>query len=288
MDLIVVTVVIVLAFIFVAIRQSAKTIGSPPRVEVTVVSERGDYGASKAHRWLLCPGSVRLIRALPPEKPEFPAVEGTVAHLIAKLVLTNEQNIDFFRRGTVQAHGFAVPVKSEMLSAIRYYIRAVHKRMDGPNARLFVEQRVHMTSIHPAMIGTADAIVQRQDGRVCVLDFKYGRGNPPEGGVPQMSFYALGAAHMIGIENVQAVEVVIVQPRREGYKTVRWKMSREDLEEWSASFSKAIALAEKPDPPLRTGLQCKYCPALKTCPQIKARIKRGDAEFFEQLLEEAK
>lgn len=45
---------------------------------------------------------------------------------------------------------------------------------------------------------------------------------------------------------------------------------------------------EAPDAPLQTGLQCRHCPALKTCPAVAARIKKGNAEFFERLLKQAK
>ena len=46
---------------------------------------------SAAYRWISCPGSVALCKGLPDDEGSVYAMEGTIAHHMAELILTGQK-----------------------------------------------------------------------------------------------------------------------------------------------------------------------------------------------------
>ena len=106
-----------------------------------------------------------------------------------------------------------------------------------PDAQVFVEQRVDISRWVPRCGGTADCIIL-SDMMVEVIDYKHGTGIPVSatseefGGNTQLMCYCLGVLEMFdGIYDIDAVKMVIYQPRRENVS--EYAMSKEDLLRWA-------------------------------------------------------
>jgi hypothetical protein len=168
------------------------------------MTEHALLSASGAHRWMACPGSIRLSEGVP-ERTSAYAEEGTAAHEIAARCL---------RAGRRDALGIAPD--AEMAAAIDIYLDAVWAAVE-PGDQLLVEHRVDLRPLDPPvpMYGTADAIVIKPRRRqLHVIDLKFGVGVPIEAaGNPQGRYYALGALLAFPEHAVDTVEITIVQPR---------------------------------------------------------------------------
>ena len=129
-------------------------------------------GASNAHRWLICAGSVKAERGLPNTSSSF-AIEGTTAHDLGELVLTtNDSVLDTFD-------------DQEMAEYVRIYTDYV-RSLCMASDMVLIEERVDYSAWVSEGFGTADAIVLNGD-TLHVVDLKYGMGvqvfaeNNPQG-----------------------------------------------------------------------------------------------------------
>src|SRR5436190_2339583 len=180
--------------------------------------DHAKLGPSSYDRWSTCEGSVWMSDGQPNNVSRY-AAEGTVAHEIADMVLS-EQIADASEGvgQSFESDGFTFVVDEEMAGYVEEYVEEVRSRVtDG--AILFPEQQVrigHLTGVTGAE-GVADAIIGN-DKRTTVIDLKYGKGvrvNAEDNG--QGRLYALGALHKFRqiFDTIEEVEIVIVQPRIE-------------------------------------------------------------------------
>lgn len=217
-------------------------------------------GASSMYRWAKCPGSVRLSENIPDvETPE--SKEGTIAHDIAAKILEGR-----FPREAEQA-------PQEMMDAVWEYVNLVldEAKQEGVYS-LFVEERFDLSSIHPNLFGTADAVIYNGQSKVLkVFDYKHGAGVAVEvEDNMQLKYYGLGA--LFKAQNpVDTVELIIVQPRCFHPKgTVRrWSLSATELLDFSFEIKEAVLETEKEDAPLKTGSHCRFCKAAGVCPKLQ-------------------
>jgi hypothetical protein len=218
---------------------------------------------SSAHRWMACPGSLRLIESLPAEYRDTTsdfAAEGTAAHtLLETCLLLGIDASDYL--GTL-VDGFEVD--QEMVDSVQLAVDLV--KSFGPGT-VWTEQRL---STLPGEFGTVDVIHWSPETRVLrVVDLKYGRGVVVEAkDNPQLLTYGLGAAlNLIG-EDFERLELYIVQPRAlhpEG--PVRSdSLSWEELGRFKRRLEEAAARTEDPNAPLVAGEHCRFCPAAPVCP----------------------
>lgn len=223
-------------------------------------------GASTSDRWGNCPGSVRLSVGIE-SKTSVYAEEGTFAHEVAQVFLSTG--------------GWLVRADEEMVANVKVYTDLIHAESKG--GKLFVEQRLDLSSIHPKMFGTADAVIYYEQQKLLrVYDLKYGQGHVVDvKDNPQLKYYALGAMLMLNLP-VETVETVIVQPRafhadgpirRQSYDAF-------DMLDFSADLAALAKRTEDPNAPLVSGDHCRWCPAAGICPKLREQAALAAKEEF--------
>ena len=228
-------------------------------------------GASSSHRWLACPGSIRLSAGLPNPSSVY-AQEGTAAHELAEKCLREDCDAAS-RIGTViTVDGHIYIVTEEMAASVQVYLDVVREAYAdaGLNASMMIERKFDLSWLHPGLFGTNDAMVGQSFGLLQVFDYKHGAGVAVDVEKnSQLMYYGLGA---IKGEAYEEVELVIVQPRafHPGGPVRRYRMSVTDLMKWAFGVLIPGAKAtEAPDAPLCTGHHCKFCLATAVCPAQK-------------------
>jgi hypothetical protein len=216
------------------------------------------FGASAAHRWMRCPGSVKASEGLP--NPSSPAAqEGTMLHEAAANTLLG-----------LDVHYELTDEQQEVIDA---YIEVVKNEVgDG---QLFVEQRFKLPH-HTEFWGTADAVIENGD-TLKVIDLKAGRGIEVKADYagklnPQLGFYALGAMAALNRTDWKTVEIIIVQPRFGGVK--RRLTDVTELNDLAMELVDAALRAESDEPPFEAGSHCHFCLAKATCPTLRNEVYR--------------
>lgn len=231
------------------------------------------FGASGAHRWTVCHGSIAAQCGLPDDKSPY-AQEGTALHAVAALCLTNGQDAIEYAGRIVEE----VEIDEEHCEAVQAYLDEVRKGA----GELFIETRFHLKHLHSLFFGTADA-VRIEGDTVTVYDAKFGRGKIVEvmeyvpgsdGHTPnlQLAYYALGALSGIPDKSkIKRVTLVVVQPRayhkhgpvRSGSFTVKEIMAVGPL------LVAAARECEKPNASRIAGDHCTFCKAAGQCKTLR-------------------
>lgn len=252
---------------------------------------------SAAHRWIECPGSVRLSDGMPNETSSF-AAEGTAAHELCADVLMGGgpaadrlgQYVDVKTAKIVDTpedtdeENRFFEITEEMADAVEMYASHVLGLVRSPDDLVDVEQRLDMTHLHPGIFGTGDATVfQVDEQHLHVCDFKYGKGVAVDADRnPQLLLYAAGAARRMHNARIAKLTVHIVQPRAPHPKgPIRsYEIDLLDLFEFEFDLAKAAAATDSPDAPFAAGDWCRFCPAQPVCPTVRgARLSAAAAEF---------
>lgn len=239
------------------------------------------YPASASHRWINCPGSIRLSDQVPQEGSSSYAEEGTLAHAIA------EQKLRIAIDKTVKASELKKLTKDpmydgEMDEATTFYAGLVmeHYNAGGDYAELMIEQRVDFSQWVPGGFGTSDAIIISDD-TIEVIDLKYGKGVRVDAeGNSQMRLYALGAYALFSdLYDFDKVRMTIVQPRLDHVSTE--ELTVQQLLEWAKVYVvPAAELAAKDDAPTSAGDWCRWCPARAICrTRAEANLELARYEF---------
>lgn len=226
-------------------------------------------GASSSHRWLACPGSVRLSAGLPSTTSAY-AAEGTAAHELAEKCLSLGHDAADHLGETIVVNGTGYEVTDEMAEAVQVYLNVVRQELAeaGEGAEFKVEQRFDLGWLYPGLYGTNDAMVGQPFGTLKVFDYKHGAGVAVEAECnPQLLYYGLGAAYGDAYEEA---ELIIVQPRayHPDGPVRRYRIPIGELFGWAGSVLLPGAKAtEDPAAPLVAGEHCRFCPAVAVCPQ---------------------
>ena len=227
-------------------------------------------GASNAHRWLVCAGSVEAERDIPNTTSPF-AEEGTRAHDLGELALrTSDTALDAFE-------------DQEMADFVRVYTDYV--RQNARDADLLeIEQRVSYADWIEGGFGTADAVIIK-DGVIHVCDLKYGMGVRVHADLnPQGMLYALGAYaenRFLGIE-IHTAKISIVQPRLDHVS--EWEISIEDLLRWAEWAKQRAEATQDPDAPRVAGeKQCRFCRAKASCKALQEVTEAAVMVEFDDL-----
>lgn len=218
--------------------------------------------ASGSHRWASCPGSIKAEEGIR-DRPSAAADEGTAAHELAELVLTQGGACqDWVGRPLIESN--AHEVDQEMADYVQQYVDFVKSH----SGRHEYEQLVDFSEWVPGGFGTADALVL--DGNTLrVIDLKYGKGVLVDAFEnTQGLLYALGAlSDYEYVTEIETVIVCIVQPRKDNIS--EWEISRAELMKWGEWLSQRAneALSESPER-VPGDAQCKFCKAVPTCPAL--------------------
>lgn len=176
-------------------------------------------GASSSKRWMACTVSPAVERGIPEEESEY-AAEGTCAHAVAEVRLSNWLNPDDpIEESDVEDYSkYCNQDFSDHVDAYVGYVvdrvTLLREQHGTDNVLVLLEQRLDMTRWVPEGFGTADAVIL-YPGAVDVIDLKFGAGLRVHGvGNPQLKLYALGAiAKFEVLQDLTEATVTIVQPR---------------------------------------------------------------------------
>lgn len=228
-------------------------------------------GASKAARWLACPGSVALCATLPAPPTTRYAREGSAAHYVAEQCLRSGQDAhDFVGRKLV---GFEdIECTPEMADAVQVYV-ATCRTATTADCKYWIEHPFALLDYDLELFGHNDfAAFRPSSGQLVVVDYKHGAGvpvSPVEN--RQLKYYGLGALMQIA-GGVKSVKLVIVQPRSAGEPVRSWDCSPMDLIEYGGELAEGAERTRQPDAALCPGDHCQFCPAKinAACPALKA------------------
>ena len=244
------------------------------------LSAHSKYGASGAHRWTACPGSVAATAMLP-ETPSSYAQEGTACHAVAALCLTQNQDAIEYVGRTIDG----LEIEEEHAIAVQVYLDAIRKS--------------------PTVWRDVIAIFDAKFGKGEIIEVKRSNGRPNL----QLAFYALGVIYELQrlplekrngimieykfhikelhpqffgtadyvylgsrkLKDIKFVELVIVQPRawhKDGpVRRVRYPI--EEIIAVGEELLTAVRRCEEPNPALIPGSHCKFCRAAGTCPALR-------------------
>ena len=263
------------------------------------MSAHAVFSPSSAHRWIACPGSIRMERGLP-DTSSAHADEGTAAHFLAADCLENARNagehlgrvVGITSSGarwedlsdTVAPRRFTVD--DDMAEAVQVYVDAVRQYATG--GALLVEQRLDFGDYIgvPDQFGTSDAVVVADNGdELQAHDLKFGRGVKVDADHnEQLMLYALGALDMVALMGYapKRVRLVIHQPRLQHLS--EWDCTVEDLLAFAEKAKAAVNAADSATlNPTEKG--CRWCKAKATCPALRDQVQAATLADFDKGVE---
>lgn len=247
---------------------------------------------SSAKRWLNCTPSVRFGQQFP-RKSSDAADEGTLAHSLGELLIAYKRNQitnKEFRRQlkTIEENKFYNKAMYEHCDNYATYVleRFNAAKAENPEAELYVEQRLDLSTYVPDSFGTGDVGIIYEPA-IEIIDLKYGEGvlvNAVEN--EQLMLYALGWLQEYGwLHDLQTVRMTIYQPRRDYITT--YEITVLELLGWADQVvAPAAAKAMAGDGEFVAGAHCLFCPAENHC-KTKAEFNLQAAQMeFRDLFEE--
>ena len=238
-------------------------------------------GASGAARWMNCPGSINLERAVGESYESEAARQGTAAHAVAELIL---------RGNTVEPGGKVegVVVTEDMLEAVSVFTDYCAMLQDVSN-RFGIEEQFSLDALNPPapMFGTTDFWSWHEgSGILEVVDLKHGMGIVEVNHNKQLLYYALGAVLSTGYAP-KTIKVTIIQPRA-GHSDGAIRSFEVDLLELAEFANELLAAAratQDPNAPRIPGSWCKWCKAAGKCPeQHAAAMAVAQTDFAADIL----
>ena len=240
-----------------------------------------------------CAGSAALEAGCPDDSSAF-ADEGTAAHELAAMALTNAVDARAYLGRVIEVNGKGWEVTEDMASNVQQYLDFV-RAIDGD---LMVEQRLSITDItgEDGAGGTSDAVILAGD-EIVIVDLKYGRGVKVDAeDNKQLQIYALAALNEFDLlGDFKRVRMAIVQPRL-GHLS-EWDRTVSELREFGTKVKQAAErctaavtfygnykeLHEKYLSPGND--QCRFCKAKATCPALTNHVLSTVADDFVDLNE---
>lgn len=245
--------------------------------------------SSSAHRWIPCPGSIKLGEHFPASSSIY-ADEGTLAHEAAEQLITTGKVTTAHKKlikNFYEEHPELGGSVEEMLRTLEPYVDFVKEEYSeqlkiDEATQLMTEQRVDLRTWIPESFGTSDVVIIRK-GRLHIIDLKYGKGVPVFAEEnPQLRLYALGSLDMLDmLYEVDEVVMTIYQPRLDNVSTD--KLPAAELYAWADEVVKpAAALALSDNAPTCAGEWCQFCPARSTC-RTRANHYTDMADYMKRM-----
>lgn len=240
------------------------------------MSTHARLSPSAAFRWMSCTAAPALEATMPDQTSAF-AAEGTRAHALAEFYARRACGLDPGQKPKaddvemIEAAGdYAQHVKETYLKAKETCADAV----------LETEQRLDLSRWIPEGFGTADCLIVT-DGRLHVIDFKYGKGVPVSAEEnKQMMIYALGALDWAELLfDIEEIELTIIQPRLNSHSS--WTIRADALVDWGEQILAPIAQIAYAGDGTRyepTEDNCRFCKAAGSC--------QARADYFVSLFDD--
>jgi hypothetical protein len=201
---------------------------------------------------------------MPNEPAGEAAAIGTAIHELSEIILS----------------GRAVPADTDKdhVAMAQGYADFVNTLVENPRKKLIeVNLDEGLQSLHPALGGTADAILV--DGNhLHVIDLKTGRVAVEAEDNKQLLTYALGAMRQLKAPNTIECTMHIYQPRV-GHS--KWTVSGLRLELHGRRLQSAAELALTSDAPTSPSVDaCRYCRAKTICPSMREKVQETARNDF--------
>lgn len=234
-----------------------------------------ECGASGAHRWMNCPGSVSLYRELPEAPISEAALRGTRIHEYFEKYI--EQKIRYKLTGE-EVEVKTSDTEEEILATHAWevlYREVFDEAVTGKN--VFFEKRLTLFEEFE-MFGTVDLICIYIDNHgkraAYIVDYKFGYVDVPIEDNLQIAFYAcaLYEESKKAGKPLDVINVAILQPSSKEYfkKDV---LSKKKLENYITKFKKAASdIYIKKKQTFKVGDWCRYCRAQAICPLAKKTL----------------
>lgn len=228
------------------------------------------FGPSGSGMWLNCPGSL-IPNLLLPDLGTEDSAYGTVAHgLMEQWGKTGIKPVHLIGTNVAvdnDVWGWLIWIDEDMLE----HCQACYDWIEWIEGEKLWERRVDFSRITPIpnQRGTADVIiVQLEQRRLIVVDWKFGQGVPVYAERnTQAMLYALGALwemeEKYGVR-FEEIEIRIGQPRRDNFD--EWVTTRDELLQFAGWAQARMALAWNAHAPRVPGSkQCEFCKAKNDC-----------------------
>ena len=232
-------------------------------------SQHAFLSPSAAHRWLNCTPAPALERGIDDPGSDF-AREGTLAHAYCAKRLKEFLHLPTDDEDNEIAELSEGYHTGEMEEYVDFYVSEVIGRYNEAlshtrDAMLLVEVQLDFSKWIPESFGTSDAVIIA-DGRMDVIDFKYGKGVFVKAERnPQMMIYGLGAYEFFSDEyRIVEIRHTIIQPRLGNVSD--YTVSIPELISWAESVLKPRAsMAFHGRGETMPGEWCQFCKAKARC-----------------------
>lgn len=230
---------------------------------------------SKAHRWAICPGSVRE-EAKYPDVSGPAAADGTHSHTLLELALQFSVDPTHYVDQTLSDHEGEFLVDRERANRVAMAYAHVQHRVKELNATMVISE----SRVDPANLlgrndcsGTVDVQIHTPT-HVDIIDYKDGMGIVDAKDNNQLELYALGV--LAENPHIESVRMTIIQPKLavKGMKPITsHDMLAVDLLARVDQYKAAAAATDNPDAPLVPGeSQCKFCKAKGSCSALVGNV----------------
>lgn len=268
---------------------------------MTAVAVHGDrahsaLGASSMSRWSKCPGSVRALKQYGAGGTSIAAERGTACHELAEQVLTSNLELDAdnnligFKDGYIAADFIGqtfngIEIDDDLAQVAEDYVEVCLKEMQ-PGDKVWIERKFDLAELDPPMpmFGTADLVIYRPAERLLkVIDLKSGSGVIVYAeNNPQLRYYALGALLSLPGIPVDAVLMMIVQPRVSD-PVKHEVIGSLELLDWTADLLDAAQATQAIAAPLIAGEHCRWCGHKPHCRAFENRALEAARDEFDVL-----
>jgi RecB family exonuclease len=229
-----------------------------------VTRKHARLSASRTDRFMQCPGSYRLESLMPYEPAGEAAAIGTAIHELSEIILSGNQ----------------VPADTDKdhVAMAQSYADFVNTLVENPRKKLIeVNLDDGLKSLHPALGGTADAVLVDGD-HLHVIDLKTGRVAVDATDNKQLLTYALGAMRQFKAPSHITCTMHIFQPRV-GHS--KWTVTGQELIDHGARLKAAAELALTSDAPTSPSPDaCRYCKAKTICPSMREKVQTAARSDF--------
>ena len=246
------------------------------------MTNHAQLSPSKAHRWTVCPGSIRE-EAKYPDTSNPAAIDGTHSHTLLEKALTENRDPLEYVGQILTDHEGEFTVDKDRANRVGIAYSHVQHRVKELDALMVVaESRVDPAALldRDDCSGTVD--VQIHAGtHVDIIDYKDGAGIVSAKDNQQLELYALGV--LADNPHIQSVRMTIIQPKlaQRGMKAITsYDMLAIDLLARVEQYKAAAAATDNPDAPLVPGeSQCKFCKAKGSCSALASNVMEALSMF---------
>ena len=247
------------------------------------MSDHAKLSPSAAHRWRLCPGSVReeanYVRD--PSVPNSPsAVDGTHTHSLLERCLMDNRYPESYIGTQIGDHEGNFVVDAERAERVRFALDYIKGALaDETNATVQSEQEVDLYPIfgRSDLNGTLDVCITSQD-YLEIIDYKDGVGEVSAFKNPQLEQYLWGVIAGLGQGALlpPVFRMTIIQPklRMFGKSGIDfYEVSRDEFLLGKGQLTIDALMTNNPEAPLIPGeKQCQWCKHKSNCEALSSQV----------------